>query len=160
MTALDPASKVLARDAAAAWRRAIAGRVVFTNGVFDLLHSGHIDLLCAARRLGDTLIVAINSDASVRRLKGAERPIRTAAERAHVLAALECVSTVTVFDEDTPEKLIRELRPDVLVKGGDYSTDTMVGSRDVVGWGGQAVVIPLTPGQSTTRIIERLKGRG
>lgn len=157
MTAFDPTSKVLARDEAVAWRRAAVGRVVFTNGVFDLLHSGHVDLLCAARRLGDALIVGLNSDDSVRRIKGPDRPVRRTAERAHVLAALECVSAVTVFGEDTPEDLIRELRPDVLVKGGDYSVDTMVGARDVIGWGGAAVVIPLTPGQSTTRIIERLQ---
>lgn len=160
MTAFDPTSKVLARDQAAAWRRATRGSVVFTNGVFDLLHSGHVDLLCAARRLGDALIVGLNSDASVRRIKGPDRPVRNTAERAHVLAALECVDAVTVFDEDTPRELIRALRPDVLVKGGDYTVDTMVGANDVVGWGGEAVVIPLTAGQSTTRIIERLRNRG
>ncbi len=160
MTAFDPTSKVLARDQAVAWRRATRGRVVFTNGVFDLLHSGHVDLLCAARRLGDALIVGVNSDASVRRIKGPDRPVRNTAERAYVLAALECVSAVTVFDEDTPRELIRELRPDVLVKGGDYSVDTMVGASDVVSWGGEAVVIPLTAGHSTTRIIERLRNRG
>ena len=160
MTAFDPTSKVLARDQAAAWRRATPGRVVFTNGVFDLLHSGHVDLLCAARRLGDALIVGLNSDESVRRIKGPDRPVRNTAERAHVLAALECVDAVTVFEEDTPQELIRELRPDVLVKGGDYTVDTMVGASDVTGWGGEAVVIPLTAGQSTTRIIERLRERG
>lgn len=160
MTAFDPTSKVLARDQAAAWRRATPGRVVFTNGVFDLLHSGHVDLLCTARRLGDALIVGVNSDDSVRRIKGPDRPVFNVAERLHVLAALECVSIVTVFDEDTPQDLIRELRPDFLVKGGDYTVDTMVGARDVIGWGGQAVVVPLRPGQSTTRIIERLRNRG
>ena len=160
MTAFDPTSKVLARDQAAAWRRAIPGRVVFTNGVFDLLHSGHVDLLCAARRHGDALIVGLNSDESVRRIKGPDRPVRNAAERAHVLAALECVDAVTFFEEDTPRELIRELRPDILVKGGDYTVDTMVGASDVTGWGGEAVVIPLTAGQSTTRIIERLRNRG
>jgi len=160
LTAFDPTSKVLARDQAAAWRRAIPGRVVFTNGVFDLLHSGHVDLLCAARRHGDALIVGLNSDESVRRIKGPDRPVRSAAERAHVLAALECVDAVTFFEEDTPRELIRELRPDILVKGGDYTVDTMVGASDVTGWGGEAVVIPLTAGQSTTRIIERLRNRG
>ena len=160
MTAFDPTSKVLARDQAAAWRRAVPGRVVFTNGVFDLLHSGHVDLLCAARRHGDALIVGLNSDESVRRIKGPDRPVRNAAERAHVLAALECVDAVTFFEEDTPRELIRELRPDILVKGGDYTVDTMVGASDVTGWGGEAVVIPLTAGQSTTRIIERLRNRG
>ncbi|MGQ0640726.1 MAG: D-glycero-beta-D-manno-heptose 1-phosphate adenylyltransferase [Gemmatimonadaceae bacterium] len=157
MSAFDPASKVLSREGARGWRRAQAGRVVFTNGVFDLLHSGHVDLLCAARRRGDALIVGLNSDASVRRLKGPARPVRSTAERAHVLAALACVDAVTVFDEDTPRELIVELRPDVLVKGGDYSVDTMVGAREVVGWGGEAVVVPLTAGQSTTRIIQRLR---
>jgi D-beta-D-heptose 7-phosphate kinase/D-beta-D-heptose 1-phosphate adenosyltransferase len=134
--------------------------VVFTNGVFDLLHSGHIDLLCAARARGDALIVGLNSDASVRRLKGPARPVRNTAERAHVLAALSCVDAVTVFDEDTPRELIIALHPDVLVKGGDYSVDSMVGAREVVGWGGEAVIVPLTAGQSTTRIIDRLAGRG
>ena len=159
MTAFDPTSKVLARHEAAAWR-AKAGHVVFTNGVFDLLHSGHVDLLCTARRLGDALIVGVNSDDSVRRIKGPDRPVFTIAERVHLLAALECVSAVTVFDEDTPQELIRELRPNVLVKGGDYTVETMVGATDVIGWGGKAVVVPLRPGQSTTRIIERLRNRG
>lgn len=136
------------------------GRIVFTNGVFDLLHSGHVDLLCAARDRGDALIVGLNGDASVRRLKGTSRPVRTVAERAHVLAALASVDVVTVFDEDTPRELILSLHPDVLVKGGDYTVDSMVGARDVLAWGGQAVVVPLTPGQSTTRIIERLRSRG
>jgi D-beta-D-heptose 7-phosphate kinase/D-beta-D-heptose 1-phosphate adenosyltransferase len=158
LSAFDPTTKVLSRDQAVAWRRAQPGRVVFTNGVFDLLHSGHIDLLCAARARGDAMIVGLNSDVSVRRLKGPSRPVRNTAERAHVLAALACVDAVTVFDEDTPRELILELRPDVLVKGGDYSVDTMVGAREVVGWGGEAVIVPLTAGQSTTRIIERLRG--
>jgi rfaE bifunctional protein nucleotidyltransferase chain/domain len=160
LSAFDPTTKVLSRDQAVAWRRAQRGRVVFTNGVFDLLHSGHIDLLCAARARGDAMIVGLNSDASVRRLKGPSRPVRNTAERAHVLAALACVDAVTVFDEDTPRELILELQPDVLVKGGDYSVDTMVGAREVVGWGGEAVIVPLTAGQSTTRIIERLRGHG
>lgn len=160
MSALDPARKVLSRDAAIAWRRDTRGRVVFTNGVFDLLHSGHVDLLCAARSRGDALIVGLNSDDSVRRLKGPARPIRSTAERAQVVAALECVDAVTVFEEDTPEQLIRALRPDVLVKGGDYTVESMVGARDVVSWGGEALILPLTPGQSTTRIIERLRDRG
>lgn len=158
MSTVDPTSKVLSRDQAVAWRRAQPGRVVFTNGVFDLLHSGHIDLLCAARERGDAMIVGLNSDASVRRLKGPSRPVRNTAERAHVLAALACVDAVTVFDEDTPRELIVSLRPDVLVKGGDYSLETMVGATEVMSWGGEAVVVPLTEGQSTTRIIERLRG--
>lgn len=157
--AFDPGAKVLSRERAIAWRRSRPGRVVFTNGVFDLLHSGHVDVLCAARNRGDALIVALNSDASVRRLKGPGRPVRSEAERAHVVAALACVDAVTVFDEDTPRELILALRPDVLVKGGDYTVDTMVGASDVLGWGGEAVVVPLTQGQSTTRIIERMRER-
>jgi len=130
--------------------------VVFTNGVFDLLHPGHIDLLTAARAAGDALVVGVNSDASVRRLKGPSRPVRTEAERAYVLAALECVDLVVIFTEDTPLQLVTRLRPDVIVKGGDYAEDSIVGASEVKAWGGRVVVVPLTPGQSTTRIIERL----
>ena len=139
------------------WRNEQTGRVVFTNGVFDLLHVGHIDLLTAARALGDRLIVALNSDASVRRLKGAARPVRSEAERAYVVAALEAVDAVTVFEQDTPLEIVVALRPDVLVKGGDYSLDTIVGRKEVESWGGRVQVVPLTPGQSTTRIIEALR---
>jgi D-beta-D-heptose 7-phosphate kinase/D-beta-D-heptose 1-phosphate adenosyltransferase len=139
------------------WRKEQTGRVVFTNGVFDLLHVGHIDLLTAARALGDRLIVALNSDASVRRLKGAARPVRSEAERAYVVAALEAVDAVTVFEQDTPLEIVVALRPDVLVKGGDYSLDTIVGRTEVESWGGRVQVVPLTPGQSTTRIIEALR---
>ena len=139
------------------WRTEQTGRVVFTNGVFDLLHVGHVDLLTAARALGDHLIVALNSDASVRRLKGPSRPVRSEAERAYVLAALEAVDAVTVFEQDTPLDVIRALRPDVLVKGGDYSLDTIVGRTEVESWGGRVQVVPLTPDQSTTRIIEALR---
>lgn len=131
---------------------------MFTNGVFDLLHPGHVDVLLGARRTGDALVVGVNSDESVRRLKGPERPVRTAAERCYVLAALAMVDAVVVFEEDTPLRLIRHLRPDVLVKGGDYTEDTIVGAPDVRSWGGDVRVIPLTPGQSTTSIIERLRG--
>jgi rfaE bifunctional protein nucleotidyltransferase chain/domain len=140
------------------WRRAQSGRVVFTNGVFDLLHVGHIDLLTAARALGDRLVIGLNSDKSVHRLKGPSRPVRTEAERAYVLAALEAVDAVTVFEQDTPLELILALHPDVLVKGGDYSLDTIVGRTEVESWGGRVQVVPLTPGQSTTRIIEALRG--
>ncbi|MDB4871164.1 MAG: rfaE bifunctional protein [Gemmatimonadales bacterium] len=139
------------------WRKEQTGRVVFTNGVFDLLHVGHIDLLTAARALGDHLIVALNSDASVRRLKGPARPVRSEAERAYVVAALEAVDAVTVFEQDTPLEVVLALRPDVLVKGGDYSLDTIVGRKEVESWGGRVQVVPLTPGQSTTRIIEALR---
>jgi len=154
----DPARKIMSWQAAARWRDGRAGRVAFTNGVFDLLHPGHIDILRGARATGDALVVGLNSDASVRRLKGPERPVRSEAERAYVLAALETVDVVTVFEEDTPLELVRFLRPDVIVKGGDYSPDTVVGAADVRSWGGQCVIVPLTPGQSTTGIIERLRG--
>lgn len=144
---------------AAAWRSAYAGRVVFTNGVFDLLHPGHVDLLAAARARGDALVVGVNSDPSVRRLKGPERPVRPAPDRAYVLAALEAVDVVVIFDQDTPLELICLLRPDVLIKGGDYTPDTVVGRREVEGWGGRVEIIPLTAGQSTTSIIQELRAR-
>jgi D-beta-D-heptose 7-phosphate kinase/D-beta-D-heptose 1-phosphate adenosyltransferase len=131
---------------------------VFTNGVFDLLHPGHVDVLLGARSAGDALIVAVNSDDSVRRLKGPSRPVRNEAERAYVLAAFEMVDCVVVFDQDTPLELIERLRPDVLVKGGDYTEETIVGASQVRSWGGNVVVIPLTPGQSTTNIIRTLRG--
>ncbi|MFL5560966.1 MAG: D-glycero-beta-D-manno-heptose 1-phosphate adenylyltransferase [Gemmatimonadaceae bacterium] len=144
---------------ARAWRESQRARVVFTNGVFDLLHPGHLDVLRGARERGDALLVGVNSDASVRRLKGPDRPVRSEAERAYVLAGLETVDAVTVFDQDTPLELVRYLRPDVIVKGGDYSPETVVGAADVRAWGGECVIIPLTPGQSTTAIIERLRTR-
>ncbi len=134
------------------------GRVVFTNGVFDLLHPGHIDVLVAARRLGDALIVGVNSDASVRRLKGPDRPVRSIAERCYVLAALQAVDVVVSFEEDTPRDLIATVLPDVLVKGGDYDESTVVGAEEVRARGGRVVIIPLTPGHSTTSTIQRLRG--
>jgi D-beta-D-heptose 7-phosphate kinase/D-beta-D-heptose 1-phosphate adenosyltransferase len=124
--------------------------------VFDLLHRGHIDVLNAARAAGDYLIVGINSDESVRRLKGPTRPVRTDGDRAYVLAALECVDLVVIFPEDTPLNLVKQLRPDVIVKGGDYSEATIVGASEVKSWGGTVVVVPITPGHSTTAIIGRL----
>jgi D-beta-D-heptose 7-phosphate kinase/D-beta-D-heptose 1-phosphate adenosyltransferase len=133
--------------------------VVFTNGVFDLLHPGHVDILTAARARGDALVVGVNTDASVKRLKGPDRPVRNEIERAYVLAAVESVDCVVLFEQDTPLELVVELKPDVIAKGGDYSVDTIVGAREVVQWGGEAVVIPLTPGQSTTSIIEKLRDR-
>ena len=155
----DPARKVLTWDDARAWRRARSGRVVFTNGVFDLLHPGHVDVLVGARRAGDALVVGLNGDASVRRLKGPGRPVRGEAERAYVLAALEAVDAVVVFEEDTPLELVQFLAPDVIVKGGDYAEATIVGAAEVLARGGDVVVIPLTPGQSTTSIIEKLRAR-
>ena len=131
---------------------------MFTNGVFDLLHPGHVDVLVGARRQGDALVVGLNTDASVRRLKGPSRPIRSEAERAYVVAAFEAVDAVVLFDEDTPLALVEAVQPDVIVKGGDYDPDTIVGAREVRARGGEVVVIPLTPGQSTTRIVEQLRG--
>ena len=156
---VDPSRKLLTWSRAKEWRRALAPRaLVFTNGVFDLLHPGHIDVLLAARREGDALLVGLNDDASVRRLKGPTRPVRAAAERAYVLAALAMVDAVVIFPQDTPLELIREIEPDVLVKGGDYSEATIVGAPDVRARGGRVVVVPLTPGQSTTGIVEKLRG--
>ena len=156
-SASDPASKVMSLADATVWRRGARGKVVFTNGVFDLLHPGHIDVLLGARRCGEHLVVAVNSDASVRRLKGPDRPVRAESERAYVLAALGMVDAVVVFGEDTPLEAVRALRPDVLVKGGDYAESTIVGASDVRARGGDVVVIPLTPGQSTTSIIKKLR---
>src|SRR4051812_14061841 len=154
----DPASKVMSLADAAAWRRGAAGKVVFTNGVFDLLHPGHVDVLLGARRRGDLLVVGLNSDSSARRLdKGPDRPVRSQVERAYVVAALAMVDAVVIFEEDTPLEVVKTLRPDVLVKGGDYTEATIVGAHEVRSWGGDVVVIPLTPGQSTTSIINRLR---
>ena len=139
------------------WRDGLDGPVVFTNGVFDLIHPGHVDVLNVARARGDALVVGVNSDDSVRRLKGEGRPVRSEADRAYVLAALEAVDAVVLFAEDTPLELIRALHPDVLVKGGDYTPETVVGRRDVEAWGGEVVIVPLTAGHSTTSIIERLR---
>ncbi len=146
-------------DAARDWRQSVAGKVVFSNGVFDLLHPGHVDILTASRACGDLLVVGLNSDDSVRRLKGPERPVRTESERAYVLAALEAVDAVVIFEQDTPLELVLTLRPDVIAKGGDYAEETIVGAHEVKSWGGEVRVIPLTPGQSTTSIIEKLSGR-
>ncbi len=132
---------------------------MFTNGVFDVLHAGHVALLEAARAAGAALVVGLNADASVRRLgKGADRPLVGEADRARVLAALACVDCVVVFAEDTPLELIRVLRPDVLVKGADYAHDQIVGAADVEGWGGRVVRVPLVPGKSTTDLVRRLRG--
>lgn len=133
--------------------------MAFTNGVFDLLHSGHVDLLLAARETADALIVGINSDLSVRRLKGPSRPVRSEAERAYVVASIEAVDLVVIFGEDTPLELVKLLQPDVIVKGGDYTEDSIVGAAEVRSRGGRVVVVPLTPGQSTTSIIEKLGER-
>jgi D-beta-D-heptose 7-phosphate kinase/D-beta-D-heptose 1-phosphate adenosyltransferase len=144
-------------EEAVAWRHGVRGTVVLTNGVFDLLHPGHIEVLDMARREGAALIVGLNSDASVQRLKGPTRPVRNTAERAMVLAGLESVDAVVVFEDDTPIELVRALVPDVIVKGGDYQPETIVGADIVTANGGRVVVVPLVPGQSTTSIIEKLR---
>jgi D-beta-D-heptose 7-phosphate kinase/D-beta-D-heptose 1-phosphate adenosyltransferase len=154
------AAPILPRREAAAWARRIrrgGRRLVFTNGCFDLLHPGHLALLERARRLGDALLVGVNSDASVRRLKGPGRPLRSQRERCRILAAVRWVDAVVVFGEDTPARLIREVRPDVLVKGRDYRPEEVVGAEDVRSWGGRVVLVPLLRGYSTTRLLERLR---
>ncbi|WP_306518272.1 D-glycero-beta-D-manno-heptose 1-phosphate adenylyltransferase [Gemmatimonas sp.] len=145
-------------DSVVQWRETVPGPVVFTNGVFDLLHPGHIEVLDMARREGAALVVGLNSDDSVKRLKGPSRPVRNTAERAVVLAGLEAVDAVVVFDEDTPFALVQRLQPDVIVKGGDYTPETIVGADVVTARGGRVVVVPLVAGQSTTSIIEKLRG--
>ena len=141
------------------WRASLGTRsLVFTNGVFDLLHPGHVAVLLSARQQGDALVVGLNSDASVRRLKGENRPVRNEHERAIVLAALAMVDAVVVFEQDTPLELIRALTPDVLVKGGDYTEATVVGAPEVRARGGRVVIVPLVSGQSTTAIVEKLRG--
>ncbi len=147
----------MGRADAAAWRSRQPGAVAFTNGVFDLLHPGHLDVLTAARAQGDVLVVGVNSDASVRRLKGPGRPVQREDARARMLAALACVDAVVVFPEDTPLELVRALQPDVIVKGGDYSPDTVVGADIVRARGGRVVIVPLTPGHSTTSTIARVR---
>lgn len=154
----SPLEKIMTWSDAVAWRRATVGKVVFTNGVFDLLHPGHVDVLLGSRERGDALVVGVNGDASVKRLKGPERPVRSAPERCYVLAALEMVDAVVVFDDDTPLALINALEPDVLVKGGDYTETSIVGAAEVRQRGGEVIIIPLTPGHSTTSTIERLRG--
>lgn len=154
--------KLLTRNAAARAVRAAHARgerVVFTNGCFDLLHVGHVRSLEQARGYGDRLVVAVNSDASVRRLKGRSRPLVPARQRAEVLAALACVDWVVVFREDTPLATIRALRPKILAKGGDWSLDTIVGRQEVEGWGGRVVRLREIPGVRTTRMIARAQKR-
>ena len=136
-----------------------AGPVVFTNGVFDVLHRGHATYLAQARALGGSLVVALNSDASAKRLgKGPDRPLNHEHDRAQLIAALASVSLVTWFDEDTPEALIAQLRPDVLVKGGDYDMQTPPETRLVESWGGHALAIPFVPGYSTTALVNKIRG--
>ncbi len=157
---MSTGEKVRAPGDAARWRERQRGPVVFTNGVFDLLHVGHVALLEAARAEGRALVVGVNSDASVRRLgKGTDRPVVPGQERARLLAALACVDCVVLFDEETPLALIKRLRPDVLVKGADYARAAFVGADQVEGWGGRVVRVPLVPGASTTELLARLRGK-
>ena len=132
-------------------------RIVFTNGVFDILHPGHLRYLQQARSLGDVLVIGLNSDASVRRNKGPERPINSEEERGEILEALECVDLVVLFEEDTPAEIIKALQPDILVKGADWAADAIVGRDTVEARGGQVVRIPVERGFSTTTIIEKIR---
>jgi D-beta-D-heptose 7-phosphate kinase/D-beta-D-heptose 1-phosphate adenosyltransferase len=154
----SPEEKVLTlaqiRAQAVEWHAA-GVKVVFTNGCFDLLHVGHVELLDRARREGDQLIVGVNSDASVRSLKGPSRPVVSEGARARILAGLEAVDAVVIFDAPTPLKLIEVLRPNVLVKGGDYAGGEIVGGPEVRSWGGQVVFVPFVEGFSTTELIAR-----
>ncbi len=138
--------------------RAAGQTIVFTNGVFDLLHVGHLRYLKHAQGLGDTLIVGLNSDRSVRQIKGPDRPITSEAERAEILEALACVDAVVVFDEETPHDLILAIQPDVLVKGADWPADAIVGRDIVEARGGRVVRIAIEAGHSTTKIVERIRG--
>jgi len=150
ITPLDEAVKIVRQ-----WQHN-ARRVVFTNGCFDLLHPGHIDYLERARALGDALIIGLNDDASVRGLKGEQRPINPAVDRAQMLAALRCVDMVTPFSEPTPLNLIATLKPDVLVKGGDYCEKNIVGAREVRANGGEVIVMPFIDGYSSSKLIQRI----
>lgn len=132
-------------------------KIVFTNGVFDILHRGHVEYLTKAKSFGDVLIVGVNSDASVRRLKGAERPVQKLADRAAILMALEAVDYVIPFSEDTPAKLIEKVRPDVLVKGADYKLSEIVGADFVHSYGGRVRRVRLTPGRSSSALLKKLK---
>ena len=134
-------------------------KVVFTNGCFDLLHAGHVSYLQRARELGDLLVLGLNSDASVQRLKGPTRPLVQQDDRAQVMAALACIDYVVIFDEDTPLQLIEALRPDILVKGGDYTPETVVGRQQVENWGGRVELISFVEGRSTTQIVDRIQSR-
>jgi len=159
MSAHTPDAKVLTRaDLLARYGRPREGRVVFTNGCFDLLHRGHVAYLSAARAVGDVLVVGVNTDASARRLeKGPGRPLVGEADRAYVLAGLGCVDAVCLFDEDTPRELILALLPDVLVKGGVYALEGVVGRAEVEAAGGEVVIIPFTDGYSTSDLVDRIR---
>ncbi|MBI5597001.1 MAG: adenylyltransferase/cytidyltransferase family protein [Elusimicrobia bacterium] len=154
---IETVHKVMLGGRLPAWRRALTRAkktLVFTNGVFDILHAGHVSVLERARSLGSALIVGVNSDASVRRLgKGPERPLNPLRDRMRVLAGLACVDAVTPFSEDTPERLLSRLRPDILVKGGDYRADAVAGRSHA----GKVVILPLVKGRSTTALVKKLR---
>ena len=158
----DPASKLLSWDELAERHgRPRDGRLVFTNGVFDLLHRGHVDYLARARALGDALVVGLNSDVSVRRLgKAPDRPLVSEEDRAYLLASLEVVDAVVIFDEDTPARLIDHIVPDVLVKGGDYAIDQVVGRTTVESNGGEVRILSFVDGFSTTDLVKRIRESG
>lgn len=141
---------------AAAWSKPEGQKVVFTNGCFDILHRGHATYLAQARTLGDLLVVGLNTDASVQRLKGPSRPVNNQYDRAFLLASLACVDFVILFDDDTPEQLIHTVRPDILVKGGDYTLDTIVGADFVLQNGGTVTTIPFVDGYSTTSTLNKI----
>jgi len=158
MRVFDTSTKLRALPEAVVWRGRQEGLLVFTNGVFDLIHPGHVELLEAARREGAALVVAVNSDASARRLeKGPGRPVNPAAARARILAGFAAVDCVVLFDEDTPLELIQRLCPDVLVKGADYPRDSIVGADWMEARGGRVVRVPIVTGYSTTSMVERLR---
>ena len=150
------AQQAVERIAGGQWPKPL----VFTNGVFDILHRGHVTYLDEAAQLGATLVVGVNSDASARRLgKGPDRPLNTVADRAALLAALECVTAVVVFDEDTPLEIIGQLRPDIIVKGGDYDMQVLPETKLVESWGGKAIAIPFEFARSTTNLVEKIRAR-
>ena len=154
-------NKILSADDLFAERarlRAAGRKLVFTNGVFDILHVGHVRYLAEARSFGDALVVAINSDATVRKLKGAGRPLMNQDERAEILGAMRAVTYVTIFDDVSPRSLIAELLPDVLVKGGDYALDEIHGREEVEAAGGRVISLPFVEGVSTTRLLEKMRG--
>jgi len=158
MTADSPLFDGDALQACLAPHRDAGRRIVFTNGCFDIVHPGHVRLLQQARDFGDLLVLGLNSDESVRRLKGAGRPILTLEERVEVLAALRPVDVITAFDEDDPAALIQRVRPDVLVKGGDWAPDQVIGRKEVESWGGRVEIIPLLEGLSTSELLRRIRG--
>jgi rfaE bifunctional protein nucleotidyltransferase chain/domain len=161
MTSRDFTGKILSAETAAAWverLRREGKTVVFTNGVFDILHPGHVRYLEDARREGDALLVGVNSDRSVRAIKGPARPINSEDERAELLAALGCVDGVVIFDEDDPRQIVDRLQPDVLAKGADWAADRIIGRDTVEARGGRVVRIPLAAGYSTSAIIEKIQG--